>query len=94
MLAGNFIGPKVAFLKAPINFPGIYRAQYHSPALSTLLACPREKEKDLGLLYSTHSILLLMELESAMVVFMTKLLYLFKNIAKFNLEFAFFFKGE
>ena len=26
-LSGNFIGPEVAFLEAPVNFPGNYRAR-------------------------------------------------------------------
>ena len=26
-LSGNFIGPDIAFLEAPVNFPGNYRAR-------------------------------------------------------------------
>ena len=26
-LSGNFIGPEVSFLQAPVNFPGTYRPQ-------------------------------------------------------------------
>ena len=36
-LSRNFIGPKVAFLEAPVNFPGTYRARKKWRAVTRLL---------------------------------------------------------
>ena len=53
-LSGSFIGPEVAFLEAPVNFPGTYRGpekiagRYQTLARS-LHGRPREKENELEL---------------------------------------------
>ena len=45
-LSGNFIGPEVAFLEAPVDFPGTYRARKNSGPL------PDSREGT----YSNHSL--------------------------------------
>jgi len=55
-LSGSFIGPEVAFLEAPVNFPGTYRGpkkiagRYQTLARS-LHGRPRKKENELELYF-------------------------------------------
>ena len=55
-LSGNFIGLEVAFLEAPVNFPGTYqgpekvKGRYQTLARS-LYGRPREKENELELYF-------------------------------------------
>ena len=55
-LSGNFIGPEVAFLKAPVNFPGTYRgpeklAGCYQTLARSLYGHPQEKENELELYF-------------------------------------------
>ena len=55
-LSGNFIGPEVAFLEAPVNFPATYRGPEKIPGRYYTLAGslhgrPREKENELELCF-------------------------------------------
>ena len=55
-LSGNFIGPEVAFLEAPVNFPGTYRgpekiAGCYQTLSRSLYGRPQEKENELELYF-------------------------------------------
>jgi len=48
-LTGNFTGPEIAFLEAPVNFPGTYRARQNSgllPISSTCFTLVRERRRN------------------------------------------------
>ena len=60
-LSGSFIGPEVAFLEAPVNFPGTYRARKNSGPLpdsgSVTSRSPAGEGERVGTLFhSNHSL--------------------------------------